>query len=418
MSDAAAIERVAPTRWVDRRRKRRTTVWREQALAEIKARRFVLARMPDIDPVLQAGIQESLNQAEDAATAARCDWRGRWSTKGASIERTWGQLDTADESLLQVASTDYVIGQLPRIRRRAQRSLAPDDPRRVELEEIARRHLESGTRERELLAGTVMPRLGDAELSDQQRVRLLTALVPCKEQQELTEPEREVLVATFHAASAEARKKQTRVRSFRNLLLTSAAVLTVVAAGLAVLGALRPDVVPLCFNPDGRIVCPTEMTVLYGDALASGQPVADPTVAQLEAADEVATRTAEKIDIALVELFGLIGAALAAAATLRQTKGTSTPYAVPLALAVLKLPTGALTAALGLLLMRGDFVPGLSALDSPAQIMAWAILFGYSQQLFTRFVDQRGQSVLDSAGNGTSRAPSVPATATAAAYPR
>ena len=33
--------------------------------------------------------------------------------------------------------------------------------------------------------------------------------------------------------------------------------------------------------------------------------------------------------------------------------------------------------------MRGEFVPGLSALDSPAQIIAWAILFGYAQQLFT-----------------------------------
>lgn len=42
----------------------------------------------------------------------------------------------------------------------------------------------------------------------------------------------------------------------------------------------------------------------------------------------------------------------------------------PVVLALLKLPTGALTAPLGLLLMRGGFVPGLSALDSPAQIIA------------------------------------------------
>ena len=89
-------------------------------------------------------------------------------------------------------------------------------------------------------------------------------------------------------------------------------------------------------------------------------------------------------------------------------------------MAVLKLPTGALTAVLGLLLMRGQFVPGLSALDSPAQIIAWAIVFGYAQQLFTRFVDQRAQSVLDNAGQlsapaePTERAPApepVPAAA-------
>ena len=78
--------------------------------------------------------------------------------------------------------------------------------------------------------------------------------------------------------------------------------------------------------------------------------------------------------------------------------GTSTPYSLPVALAVLKLPTGALTAVLGLLLMRGGFVPGLSALDNPAQIIAWAILFGYAQQLFTRLVDDRAHNVLNQVG--------------------
>ena len=57
-----------------------------------------------------------------------------------------------------------------------------------------------------------------------------------------------------------------------------------------------------------------------------------------------------------------------------------------------------MTALLGLLLMRGEFVPGLSALDFPAQILAWAIVFGYAQQLFTRLVDQQGQQVLDAVG--------------------
>ena len=45
--------------------------------------------------------------------------------------------------------------------------------------------------------------------------------------------------------------------------------------------------------------------------------------------------------------------------------------------------------------MSGEFVPGLSALDSPGQILAWAVLFGYAQQLFTQFVDQRAQGLLD-----------------------
>ncbi len=71
------------------------------------------------------------------------------------------------------------------------------------------------------------------------------------------------------------------------------------------------------------------------------------------------------------------------------------PYGWP-GVTVLKLPTGAITALLGLLLVRGQFVPGLTALDTSAQILAWALIFGYAQQLFTRLVDQQGQTVLDS----------------------
>jgi uncharacterized membrane protein YczE len=106
-------------------------------------------------------------------------------------------------------------------------------------------------------------------------------------------------------------------------------------------------------------------------------------------------------DIAVVELVGLIGAALAAAAAIRNVQGTSTPYSLPVALAALKLPTGALTALLGVLLMRGNFVPGLSALDSSAQIVAWALVFGYAQQLLTRLVDNQAQTVLEGAGGNT-----------------
>jgi hypothetical protein len=67
----------------------------------------------------------------------------------------------------------------------------------------------------------------------------------------------------------------------------------------------------------------------------------------------------------------------------------------------LKLPTGALTAVLGLLLMRGGFVPGLTALDTTPQILAWAVVFGASQQLFTGMVDRQGKSVLEDVGGKT-----------------
>jgi len=59
------------------------------------------------------------------------------------------------------------------------------------------------------------------------------------------------------------------------------------------------------------------------------------------------------------------------------------------------VPSGALTAVAGLLLLRGQFLPGLSALDTQQQILAYALVLGYAQQLFTRLIDRRAQSILD-----------------------
>jgi hypothetical protein len=152
----------------------------------------------------------------------------------------------------------------------------------------------------------------------------------------------------------------------------------------------------MCFQPSGQAVCPTAVAST-GDTPVTGQPEVAQDPEAIATQDRKARDAARPADVLLVELVGLIAAALAAAAALRRIHGTSTPYGVPFAVAVLKLPSGMLTAALGLLLIRADFVPGLSALDTPAQIIGWAIVFGYAQQLFTRFVDARAQTVLDTA---------------------
>jgi tetrahydromethanopterin S-methyltransferase subunit C len=122
---------------------------------------------------------------------------------------------------------------------------------------------------------------------------------------------------------------------------------------------------------------------------------------------------AQAEDYLVIEAVGIVAAAVASAAALRRIRGTSLPYNVPVVLALLKLPTGALTAVLGLLLMRGGFVPGLSALDSTGQIIAWAIVFGYSQQLFTKYVDSQGQALLDAVRGPGGPAPSPPQPETA-----
>jgi hypothetical protein len=216
--------------------------------------------------------------------------------------------------------------------------------------------------------------------------------------------ERDAIFGSVRAASSEARREVVRLRSFRNVLLVAALVLTVATGGVLALGLTRPEIVPLCFTPDTTVACPThhEVVETSTDPRADqGGGAAPATVPDQARVDREARDTADSWDVPLVLLFGFLGAALASTMSLREIWGTSTPYSLPIALAVLKLPSGALTAFLGLTLMRGEFVPGLSALDNSAQIVAWAAIFGYSQQVFTRFVDRRAQDVLNKVGGGS-----------------
>jgi hypothetical protein len=169
-------------------------------------------------------------------------------------------------------------------------------------------------------------------------------------------------------------------------------VLAFLVVGLVTAGWLSPATIPLCFEPESGdntvVVCPTEQSEFIPGR--TNQPgLADPDI------DDVVRSTASRADIATIAGIGLLAASVAGATMLRNIRGTSTPFALPVALAILKLPSGAMTAVLGLLLMRGGFIPGLSALDSSAQILAWAVVFGYAQQLLTRLVDQQAHSVLN-----------------------
>ena len=181
------------------------------------------------------------------------------------------------------------------------------------------------------------------------------------------------------------------MRSFRNVMFGAAALLVPIAISLAVFGAFRPDAIPLCFNPveKQKVVCPTQ-------EVPAPTP-ADPAVAVADI-DTYVAQAVTPSDMALIEIIGMIAAVVAGIVALRNVRGTSTPYSLAVALALVKIPLGALTAVLGLVLMSGGFVPGLSALDTSAQILAWALVFGFSQQLLTRLVDQRAESLLQNVG--------------------
>ncbi len=317
---------------------------------------------------------------EAARQAARSRYR-RFADQPL-LERAMSNLDAAQALLLTVAPPQYLLGRLSGVLNDTMRHLDETDPRRREVERIARR------------AG-----IGDsaAPLADGAPEPTLDAAL------RLVDDERLTIATASRAASSASLREQLRVRSFRNVLITAATLLTLLAIALAVVGFVAPTAIPLCFEPERAgqtvVVCPTAQSALLQTSGEAGPTLPD--------VDDAVRLTARPPDLLLVELVGLAAAAIAAAAAVRNIRGSSEPHNIPVALAVLKLPTGALTAVLGLLLMRGQFVPGLTALDTSAQILAWALIFGYAQQLFTRLVDQQAQTVLNSV-RGSRTAPATP----------
>ena len=96
-------------------------------------------------------------------------------------------------------------------------------------------------------------------------------------------------------------------------------------------------------------------------------------------------------------LLGSLGGLLAAIIAIKNMRGTASPYNVPQALALLKLPLGAVSAMGALIAIRGDFIPGFSDLDSQQQILAYAFAFGVAQQLLTGVVDRQARTILKTA---------------------
>ena len=335
------------------------SAWRESALTRINELTALASWLTDDpDSMKNKELGDALFKHLDLAGAAAQKHCGIVrSITGSQYERTASNIDAAEASLLQIAPPWYVRGQMPSLMRHLERNLCSSDGRLREVQRIA---------------------------SEPNR-------------EDLTNVERGIIVGAHRAASSSAMRQSARIRSFRNVLSVTSLVLIVLAIVLAnVAGFLHPERVPLCFEPESEgvitVVCPTEQSAF----VATPKPAAGLTSPDV---DDIVRETARPADVFTVEAVGLLAAAIAAAAGLRNIKGTATPFSLPVALAILKLPTGALTAVLGLLLMRGGFVPGLSALDTSAQILAWALVFGYAQQVFTRFVDRQANTVLDSPGS-------------------
>ena len=339
LDDAARQAAVRGERW-------RSGAWPRHVLVEAASIEHKLAiAMSRTTPTTrqqtaQTAVRNHLQDARDAIRhhSPRPSWLVDW-WRGTSIEQAYRSLHAARVFLVETLAENEVQELVPTVQAGIASGLPGTDARRLAVEKL------SGVQDPSVLCARVQAGLDLLyELSDE---------------------------------------AHQRIRVFRNILLSAAALIAVFMFLFVLVVNRYPAAVPLCFAPDStagigaepgsglRIVCP------HGESGPGQQPV-QPT----------------GLDIAIIAGLGLLGGALASAISVRKLTGRSTPYGVPTALALLKVPTGALTAVSGVLLLGGGFVPGLSELDSQRQIVAYALVLGYAQQLVTRLIDDRANALL------------------------
>src|SRR5439155_27066153 len=117
-------------------------------------------------------------------------------------------------------------------------------------------------------------------------------------------------------------ERYTRLRDFRNIIVLTAMLITLFAGGLLLAVVSAPDAIPLCFTPNASNAAPADQTA--AQACPSGERT-----------------TPSPGDVLIVAGLRALGAGLAALFSIRNLRGTSTPYSLPVALAVLKVPSGA-----------------------------------------------------------------------------
>jgi len=164
--------------------------------------------------------------------------------------------------------------------------------------------------------------------------------------------------------------QQAQVRRFRGVLLGTFLGLLIAVALLAILGSAHPGYFPLCVQKQATTgattVCPT----------GGSNP--------------------SKADLAFIMAIGGIGAVLAVATNLTSLKPTGVRYSLSVAQGLVKIPFGAITAMLGIIILSTQ--SNIGVLATHAGLISTAVVFGYSQQIFTKFIDKRADDLLNQAG--------------------
>jgi hypothetical protein len=279
----------------------------------------------------------------------------RWSDllSSSSVDAVYRNLHEAEVAVAGTLSAEELRARTPYLVAKSHRVLPKTDPQRVTIDRLAK---------------------GRDPASTQFRLDFA-----------------EATRAVFEVAD----NRYARMRRFRTNLRVVTFLMTLVVVMLIALGMRSPSYLPLCFNPQ-----PSDTATIQAACPTTEVRADDPASAGRSAAGVLPGPTtvpgsASADDVLLIAVLGAVGGALSGALAVRRFRPPPfTPYNLALQTFLLKVPVGALTALGGLLLLRGQVVPGLSALDSQGQILAYALIFGFAQHLFTRYVDVHAEKLL------------------------
>jgi hypothetical protein len=256
---------------------------------------------------------------------------------GSRLQGVWAHIHLARVAMIELMDAAQVDAYSPRVLTLADKYLKVDEPERIAIRGWFDRL--DGRRRRD--------RIGKRD-----RMALAQALQSAHER----------MADEYH-----------RLRRFQISIGLGAALILLLVAGLVLLGARQPNMVPLCF-PDP-------------DALGAGGTAVCPSGEHEKPAGS---------DVAVVVLFGLLGAVLTGVRfVVQHTVASSVPMSTTRCFqALFKAAVGTLAAVLGLLFLRAGAVPGFTQIDTQSQILAYAVVFGAAQELITRLIDQRSNTLL------------------------
>lgn len=299
--------------------------------------------------------------------------------RGTRIEGAWTNMHMAHAHLVRLLAPHQLVGYAPHATAVVRRYVGRDEPERVAVEQWFER-VDALRAARAAAGGAVAA--GEAAAGPSPEADANLAAIA-------DEPSREVLATTLRLVGERNASEYQRFRRFRNFLGVGALAISLIVGGLVLAGALQPSLVPLCFPDPGLEDDATETDAAGGVEEGSPEPVCP------------SGRSGEPTggDVGVVVLFGLVGSALTA---VRSVAHRAPPTPMPLASvrvfqATLKLTTGMLAALLGLLFLRAGAVPGFTALDAQSEIIAYAVVFGAAQQVLTRIIDNRSNTLVTAA---------------------